>query len=335
MERQSASWRGRAEGDGPGEERACVEDLVTHHRREEILKGLEEEFKKGLREVRKTKNERSSEEEREERVFRSAHVAGKGQERWESVRKKSIGERVVAKIEREDDGEVRKERRGERRRIFYKIDLKEEIAYLNVDGDLALVISGRGSVKIYKMGEEWNLKKEWECTNSLFGFLFRSGSIKASVADVLGRVLLMMYRGRVSGIEGVFQEFVFFSRACYAEKGKFVNGYVFLLFPFGDVAVFDESLREIPLGVCRRRILRSIGKERVEESRRRSFFVRREKEIALSGVTVKISKKTVKMIYPKRSIYEEAQFSGIEQVLCVKNILFLKEGRVINVLDMS
>ncbi|OAG29573.1 hypothetical protein NEDG_00706 [Nematocida displodere] len=305
-----------------------LEDLSEYTQREEILKSLEEDFRRGLREVALARGTQPTAEQVEERIFSEVFLLRRGSGRWEGVRSAYIHSQPV--ITSGAEGFYPTERG-----LAFRVYLKEVIVYFNVCRSYLITLSEKGSLKIYGIGKECLLDKRWESSNSLFLFLFRSKSFTSSVADVLTTTLLLLYSKHIKEIEKVFEEFVIFSKASSATRAFFCNGYICFVYSFGDMGVFDESLREIPLGINSTQILSSILKEDSSFSERQNFLIRKEVTIHLDLVTIKVSPYRVKLIYAKKTIYEEIPFKKIDQAIYTEGCLFLREKSFIHIITLK
>lgn len=298
-----------------------MEDLEGACKREEILWGLEEAFKRGMKEIRSGKAEKGTEKEKEE-LFRRIYIPRRGDKRWETERAAHIKELPLAPAQKKP---LRIEKRGP----AFKVQLKEPIEYINSLNGHLLVVTEKGCIKIYKAESNWVLEKEWEMSGGLFTFLLREKRLSVSVADVLTQVLIMMHRKGVKEIEKVFQELILFTKASAVKKGAFINGYLCMVSAFKDMQIFDESLREIPLGTSTRGIIASILKDTRDKAERVNKPVKKEVCVSVGDITIHVLKNKIKMVYAKKTVYEEIKFKEILQVLYTDNILFLREGKSI------
>ncbi|EIJ94309.1 hypothetical protein NEPAR06_2134 [Nematocida parisii] len=304
-----------------------LEDLSTCIHKEEILKGLEEEFRRGLNEVRKA-NKTKNTVSKEDRIYKDIYVLKKGRSAWEDIRSNSINNTPIITF-----GPILYP--PENRKAAYKINLKEPIVFFNVSNGHLLSVSERGTIKIFGISQNCFLEKSWEIPNHLFGFLVRTNAIPLCVADTLSRVLIQLYCKKIKDMEKVFEELLCFSKAVLVKKAFFFNGYLCLVSSFGEMQIFDETLREIPIGKNLKPIIRSILREPSEKKEHVNAMVSGEKVINLKMITMKVSKKKVKMIYSKKSIYEEITFTKNEQVVYTDNILFLKEKSSIHAIILE
>ncbi|KAH9387321.1 uncharacterized protein NEMAJ01_2217 [Nematocida major] len=301
-----------------------LDDLSVCSQREEILKGLEEEFRKGLQEVRKAK-EKKSPASKQERIYSEIHIPRKGQSRWESIRGEHVKNVPITAPGMPCAS-------PENRKDAYKINLKEPILFFNVCSRHLVSVTEKGVIKIFSILSSCQLEKVWEISHHLFGFLIRTKAIPHSVADTLSTVLLELYCKRVKDLEKVFQELLTFCKITTVKKAFFFNGYLCLVSSFGEMQIFDETLREIPIGKNLKPIIRSILKEPVEKKEHVNKMVRHEETVSLKSITVKVLRNKIKLIYSKKSVYEEIAFAKNEQVVYTDNMLFLKERESIHVI---
>ncbi|EHY66685.1 uncharacterized protein NESG_00775 [Nematocida ausubeli] len=294
-----------------------LEDLSTYTQREEILKGLEEEFRRGLQEVRKA-NKTKTVLSKEDRMYKHIYIPKKGHDAWEELRSSTINNTPIIVF-----GQILPS--PENRKAAYKIDLKEPTVFFNVLNGYLLSVTEKGSIKIFLIQNKCFLEKAWEISNHLFGFLVRTKAIPLSVIDTFSRVLLQLYYKKVKDLEKVFEELLCFSKVTHVKKAFFFNGYLCLVSSFGEMQIFDETLREIPIGKNLKPIIRSILKEPTKKKEHVNSMVTGETVINLKSITMKVSKKKIKMIYAKKSVYEEISFTQNEQVVYADNMLFLKE----------
>lgn len=310
-----------------GVDEETVEDISGYMHREEILKGLEEEFRRGLIEVRKASKE-GGKISKKERIFREICIPKRGQERWEEIRKSTIDHTPVTIF-----GPVLSA--PEDRKDAYKISLKEEVIFFNCSNNHLITISERGSAKIFSISGQCHLKKVWEISNHLFVFLIRTGAIPHTVIDTLSIVLIQLYCKKIKDMEKVFQELLCFSRITKVKKAFFFNGYLCMVSAFGEMQIFDEALRDIPIEKNLKSIIKSILKEPVEKKEHINKMVKKELTINLKPITIKVLRKKVKMIYSKKSVYEEISFTNNEQVVYTDNILFLREKGCIHAIVLE
>ncbi|KAI5180523.1 hypothetical protein NEOKW01_0827 [Nematocida sp. AWRm80] len=307
----------------------CINDLSESTHREDILKGLEEEFRKGILEVQKVTKMKSP-GMKTDMLFNALFIPRKGHQKWETARRESIRNIPITK------NTPAKEKVPEERSNAFKINLKENILFFNIVDTLLLVATESGTIKIYQIKHHCKLDKLWEMSNTLFMYLFKTGSISSSVADTLSQVLLLLFSKRIKNIEKVFEEFILFCRITTVKKAFFFNGYLCMISSFGEMQIFDESLREIPLGKNLKQIIHSILKEPTYKKERYNYFLQnKEITMPLTVITIKLSKDKIKLIYSKKSIYEEIYFSQIEQLVYTDNTLFLKEMNIIHVITFK
>ncbi|KAI5190667.1 hypothetical protein NEMIN01_1132 [Nematocida minor] len=308
----------------------ALDDLSSNIQREEILKGLEEEFRKGLQEVRRHKKEKeeSIPEKKQDRIYSELYLVKKGSDKWESIRSATINNTPITLFNRALSP-------PENRKDAYKINLKEGVLFFNVSNDHLLVITETGVIKIFAIMNNCQLQKVWEISNHLFVFLIKTKSIPHSVADTLSIVLIQLYYKKVKEIEKVFEGLLSFCRISTIKKAFFFNGYLCMVSSFGEMQIFDETLREIPIGKNIKSIIKSILKEPAEKKEHINRMVKSEITITLRPIIIKILKDKVKMIYSKKSVYEEISFSKNEQVVYNDNILFLKEKTTIHAIILG
>lgn len=307
-----------------------ADDISGYMHREEILKGLEEEFRKGLLEVRKA-NTREREKEKvskKERIYREICIPKKGQNKWEEVRKLSISNTPVAVF-----GSILPP--PEDRKDAFKINLKEDVIFFNSSNQHLITVSEKGNIKIFTISNKFHLKKVWEISNHLFAFLIRTKAVSHSVMDTLSVVLIQLYCKRIRDLEKVFQELLCFSKITKVKKAFFFNGYLCMVSSFGEMQIFDEALRDIPIEKNLKPIIKSILKEPVEKKEHVNKMVKKELTINLKPITIKVLKNKVKMIYSKKSVYEEISFTNNEQVVYSDNVLFLREKTCIHAIILE
>ncbi|KAI5172875.1 hypothetical protein NEFER03_1891 [Nematocida sp. LUAm3] len=306
-----------------------TDDLSETHKREEILKSLEEEFKKGLKELQGSKplGKRAA---RKEDLFNQVYIPRRGQEKWENTRKEYIRNTPITVTEKVESN-------PEKRNKSYKIDLKEETKYFNVIDNHLLIATTKGVVKIYKILPECTLERTWEGRNTLFMFLIQSREIPFSVVDVYSSLLVLLHTKGIQEIEKVFQDFLLFTRISSIKRALFINGYLALISSHKQLHLFDEALMEIPLVGNTRKILSTIYKDQRAETDRvnRSLKEKKEIKIPLKEITIKVSSSKVKLIYSKKSIYEEIHLSKTSQVIYTNGVLYLKGETCIHAITFS
>lgn len=100
--------------------------------------------------------------------------------------------------------------------------------------------------------------------------------------------------------------------------------------------IFDESLRVIPLGKNLKQIVRSILKEPSDRKERYNLPVgSKEITLALSSITIKVSKSKVKMIYSKKSVYEEIHFNRIDLAVYTDGMILLRDSSILHIIMLQ
>ncbi|KAI5187754.1 hypothetical protein NEHOM01_2345 [Nematocida homosporus] len=301
---------------------APLESFSADGQRAEILVHLEAEFKRGLAELR---DARLAPKARIDKLQAEMHLQRRGQVRWETIRNKDIGTRAILQ---DRPTPTHYEQRGP----AYKINLKEELIYINVQNNHLLGVTAKNTLKLFTISATYTLDKIWEAPGALFVFLLRTGELSFSVLDVLSRVLILLCTKKVPNTAEVFQEFVLFTRATTSTKAFFLGGYLCLAGHFHDLRIFDESLREIPLGPQRKPILASIQKQVQTNECRINSTTQKERTLNLGEITLKIRSATIQVIYAKKSVYEEIHLGKNEQIVFADGVLFLKNPKHIHVL---
>lgn len=315
----------------PGGGSKASDDLVMSHTPAQILTGLQEEFEKGLEAVASARKNTVTLLGKKMLLKKEIHIPSKGQSKWEEIRRASIKNIPITSMT------VPASQSPDRRSRAYKIHLKEEIVYFNVCGGYMLVITKKRSLKIYTVLPECKLRKKWESANTLFVFLLESSMLSDSAADTLSLLLILMLRKNIENLERVFESFLLFIRARGARRMFFWNNYVFVVSQLGDLSVFDESLREIPVKGNARCIIRSIRKEKLPKQERLNAKITAKKEviIPLEFLTIKVSPSKIKIVYAKKSIYEEINLTQNQQVVYSDAMLFLRDQETVHAIILD
>lgn len=320
----------------------CMENLSELNKRDEMIKSLEEEFKRGVAEIAghpqsiaqggPEDSPSRTMKSRVEHLREKIHVRRRGEDRWEGARSRILGNRVIF-----DHRRRMLVSRAEDASEGIKIHVKDNVLYFNILDNCLLIVTERGKIKIFAVGSNFHLEGKWETYNNLFIFLMRSGQLEEGVLDSLSRLMILLFLRRIADIEGIFQAFLVFIQALTVKKILFVNGFVVVKDHLGDLQVFDESLRHIPLGINKARVMSSIAAEASP-----SPGARFNRAVGSSPVTlrlqdmrVRVSKTSVKITYNHKQLYEVIRFPGIEQFVCVDRLLFLKRKDVINVVFLK
>jgi len=296
-----------------------------------MLQRLEDEFKIGIQQVKKAKEEIGIAKYKIDKIMHIVHVPQRGHDKWEQIRSECIGDIACTHYTPHNtpvhtEGTHSKEKKG------YKIDLKEGATYFHIVDRHMIVITDKGVCKIYKIGTAYTLTLVWECAHSLYLYLYRTNALSASVMQVLSSILVMLYRKKVRSIDRVYQQFVLFVRAHTAKHAYFVNGYVCFVYPFGDMLLFDESLREILLGANKARIMNSVINDKAECASTINEYVKKHTEVHIHGATVRVTKEHIRITYPNKSIYEEIHVKNIVQIVCCNGVLYGMDGTFVHVI---
>lgn len=115
------------------------------------------------------------------------------------------------------------------------------------------------------------------------------------------------------------------------------NNYVLVVSLLGDLSVFDESLREIPLKGNAKRIIRSIRREKLPKQERVNAKITAKKEVVipLEFLTIKVAPSKVKIVYAKKSIYEEINLTQNQQVVYADAVLFLRDHEAVHAIVLD
>jgi hypothetical protein len=293
-------------------------------KREVMIRTLEEEFRRGVSEIMSTRVQGGS---REEEIRAKLYMKREGAERWEEARKRVIGNRTVVK-------DIPKEVEAWGIEGGLRIDLKEPVDYFNFFDNTLLTFTSGGKIKVFSVGRKFELEKKWESHDGLFIFLLRGGLLEGRVLDALAILFIVLVNKSPSEAEFLFQEFLLFIQPLSLKKIWFSNKFVMMKSHHGDMHLFDESLREVPLGISREAIVSSVLASCTppETGLQRNRALRKRHILRLKSMDITVTRTGVEIVHKKKDLYETVKFPQIEQFVYTEGVLFLKDRSRLNLI---